>query len=615
MTQMIPLNLLTAGDNPRQMKDKEADKALVASLREHGLLQPLVVRIVEGDPAGAVYQVIAGNRRFAALKKIYGEDGTIAIPCIVRDASDTEALELALVENVIRENMTPVDQYEAMVKLVAAGVTEKEIAKRFSMKDVEVQRMLALGALHPDCLAAWRKGKIDYEYACALTMAGAERQPQLMKEFPSEWTLRRALTDKALTFEHAKFTRDEYEAAGGKIITDLFSEPDVEGEDFDVKTYADPAVFWKLQQLFIDSEVTRLREDGWGDVIVQQGDYIQRWQLHDRVSKKKKAERVCIILKRTNGEIITYLNCARDKKHFDQIQRALAKNAEPAGDDGEMQSGTPGSEGPDRPEDPTLSGALIHALSIAANKGMVEQFSKTMTIDEAMAAFLAMVLTSHQNVSVRLGDLARIVPDEHPVCKLFNILQDICGKKPNEAYFLSAWPERRQAIYSRLVEMPSRMLRQLFIAVVAGAMHYSGDGKTDGLAGYIGFGRIDPLRDFKFDEAFWSRTTKRYMENVAEQLACKGWMEGNVRRHKVKDAASMMAHLFADPGKVHHDIKVANYSGFDGCTREEMIARVEAWRPEGFGVMEALAVETTNIDEGDDDDTEEATGAAGDEAA
>lgn len=105
-------NIHDNDDNPRTRIENVED--LKASIKANGLLQPIVVR---GNQTNKHWKVIAGSRRFKACKEL----GLAAIPCIVIDSDDAKAYELATAENIVRENMTAVDEANAVSKLFAQG--------------------------------------------------------------------------------------------------------------------------------------------------------------------------------------------------------------------------------------------------------------------------------------------------------------------------------------------------------------------------------------------------------------------------------------------------------------------------------------------------------------
>jgi ParB family transcriptional regulator, chromosome partitioning protein len=160
-TTSIPLNKLTAWDG-NVRKTAGADTALTelaASIAAHGLLQSLVVR--RGKKG--TYEVVAGGRRLAALLQL-AEAGKIAndqaVSCSVI-ADDADGTEISLVENAIREQMHPADQFEAFRDLIDKGSPIADIAARFGVTDKVVEKRLKLARVSPAILTAYRDGRIS----------------------------------------------------------------------------------------------------------------------------------------------------------------------------------------------------------------------------------------------------------------------------------------------------------------------------------------------------------------------------------------------------------------------------------------------------------------------
>lgn len=159
-------------ENPRSEIGSVED--LKASIKANGLLQPIVVR--DGLP-NHHWKVVAGSRRFKACKEL----GMGAVPCYVIHADDKTAYELATAENIVRENMTAVDEANAVAKLFAQGKTRTEIGAMFgkSARWAEGRRRIAeLGGKAMEYLAA---GKINLGHAEVLTMC---RQEDVEKWLP-----------------------------------------------------------------------------------------------------------------------------------------------------------------------------------------------------------------------------------------------------------------------------------------------------------------------------------------------------------------------------------------------------------------------------------------------
>lgn len=185
-------------DNPRTCIENVED--LKASIKANGLLQPIVVR---GNQPNKHWKVIAGSRRFKACKEL----GLAAIPCIVIDADDEKAYELATAENIVRENMTAVDEANAVAKLFAQGKTRTEIGAMFgkSARWAEGRRKIVeLGKKAMEALAA---GKINLGHAEVLTMCRPEDVEKWldMAKWKSPEELKTAIMNERPLLERAPF--------------------------------------------------------------------------------------------------------------------------------------------------------------------------------------------------------------------------------------------------------------------------------------------------------------------------------------------------------------------------------------------------------------------------
>lgn len=140
----IPLNKISANPNqPRERFDADAFSGLVASIGKHGIMQPIVVR-----PREDGFELVAGERRWRAAKKA----GMTEIPAIVRKSSDSESLQLALVENIQREDLTPIEEAVAYKRLVDEfGCKQAELAELVGKNRATVANTMRLLGL-PDSL-------------------------------------------------------------------------------------------------------------------------------------------------------------------------------------------------------------------------------------------------------------------------------------------------------------------------------------------------------------------------------------------------------------------------------------------------------------------------------
>lgn len=260
-----PLDHLIRDDiaNARVDKGEDDIEGMMASIMAHGVASSLLVRPAkDGSDAFAVF---AGSRRLSALQKLLARGDVPAnfpVPITVCELTDEEAYELSLAENIIREAMHPVDQFEAFSRLADAGLTEAAIAGRFGIAERVVRQRRALGNLHPDIRAAWRAAKIPADTAQAFTLArDPMHQAQVYQQLLNRgWfdgdSVRRALGANHDAGAALKFVGVEaYRAAGGDVGEDLFGS---------TSALSDPALAKRLAAEALKKECERLvAEDGW----------------------------------------------------------------------------------------------------------------------------------------------------------------------------------------------------------------------------------------------------------------------------------------------------------------------------------------------------------------
>ena len=158
-------------DQPRQDFDQEELEALSQSIAEHGIVQPLTVREV----SGGYYQIIAGERRWRAARLANLSE----VPAVVIEADDKKAMELALIENLQRQDLNPVEEALGYQSLMADyGLTQEETAQRVGKSRPAVANSLRLLNLCPEVLAVLRKGAISAGHARAILTLKDPRQQQ-----------------------------------------------------------------------------------------------------------------------------------------------------------------------------------------------------------------------------------------------------------------------------------------------------------------------------------------------------------------------------------------------------------------------------------------------------
>ena len=258
-TQMIPLSKLTVSKrNVRKtVPNRDAHKRLMASIASQGVLQNLVV-VPEGK---GKFGVVAGGRRLRALQDL-AKNNTInknfEVECRVKD-KDADITEISLAENVRQEAMHPADQYEAFAELVAQGVPVEDIAAKFGITKLVVEKRLKLGRVAPKLLEEYRKGGIKLDCLMAFTVSDDhERQLACYKELSGRlwphavksWLLGEAVD--ARRGIGAFVGKAAYLKAGGAGAGDLFE---------DTFYLCDSSLVCELAQAKLDRAATKLAKE------------------------------------------------------------------------------------------------------------------------------------------------------------------------------------------------------------------------------------------------------------------------------------------------------------------------------------------------------------------
>ncbi len=165
VVEQVDVDLIAPNpQQPRSLFDPTAISELADSIREHGVIQPLIVSRPEGQ-GGAPYQLIAGERRLLASR----EAGLEKVPVIIREASSQSLLELALVENLQREDLGPLEEATAFKRLADEfGLTQEAIAARVGRSRSGVANSLRLLTLSEDIQVSLGRGEISAGHARAL---------------------------------------------------------------------------------------------------------------------------------------------------------------------------------------------------------------------------------------------------------------------------------------------------------------------------------------------------------------------------------------------------------------------------------------------------------------
>jgi ParB family transcriptional regulator, chromosome partitioning protein len=324
--QSVSLSALEpASGNPRRKIDRKSIEGLAASIRTDGILHNLVVTPVggqKGTKGGKKerYQIVSGSRRFEALRLLeqrgeLPEDFTVAVE-VRDDLSKDQTLRIATVENLQRQNMTPLEEAAALCKLVHKGVTLDDVVSQTGLSATTIKRRLALNGLCKEAKAALTKGEITLSQAEALTLGGDDAQQNILEQIEngseaSAGDIRATLLDDRPTVAIAIFPVEEYT---GTITTDLFAE--------DETSYFDDAEeFFRLQKAAV-AELYRHHLESAAWVELTEAYQIPEWKY--RKARKNQKSGVLINLA-PSGRVEVREGLVRPKISK-ETAKALAEN-------------------------------------------------------------------------------------------------------------------------------------------------------------------------------------------------------------------------------------------------------------------------------------------------
>ncbi|HLY48860.1 MAG TPA: ParB/RepB/Spo0J family partition protein [Solirubrobacteraceae bacterium] len=184
--RQLPVDLIAP--NPRQPRTAFEDEALIGladSIRERGVLQPVLVRPL----VGGRYELIAGERRWRAARMA----GLDSVPAVVRADDDAASLELALIENMAREELNPVDEARACAALVEElGLSREDVGLRVGRSRVAVSNLIRLLELPDEALELVERGVLSEGHGRALLLAAdhAERRRLARAAAEAGWSVR-----------------------------------------------------------------------------------------------------------------------------------------------------------------------------------------------------------------------------------------------------------------------------------------------------------------------------------------------------------------------------------------------------------------------------------------
>ena len=157
---------------PRKTFDEDKLEELASSIREHGIIQPVVLRSTDGG-----YEIVAGERRWRAARKA----GIKKIPCVIRELTDEQNMLVAIIENMQREDLNPIEEAEGVSRMIEVyGLTQEQVSKGVGKSRPYITNSLRLLKLSDDVREMTREGKLTAGHARALAgIKDIEKQKKL----------------------------------------------------------------------------------------------------------------------------------------------------------------------------------------------------------------------------------------------------------------------------------------------------------------------------------------------------------------------------------------------------------------------------------------------------
>ena len=204
---------------PREIFKEEELKELSTSIKEHGVIQPIIVRKI-----GDKYEIIAGERRFRASQLA----GKTTIPALVRNIDDKEAAKIALLENLQRSNLTPIEEaktYQTILKI--DNITQEELAANLGKSQSTIANKMRLLTLNEEVQTALLNSQISERHARSLLSLDQDQQVQMLHRIINEKLTVRQLDEEVMKIT-GKMPVDQTEVAqdtsmdGGALPVDTF---------------------------------------------------------------------------------------------------------------------------------------------------------------------------------------------------------------------------------------------------------------------------------------------------------------------------------------------------------------------------------------------------------
>ena len=259
VVKQIPLTQIGANpDQPRKTFTEDELADLAASIKEKGVLQPILLRAVSGKPY--MYEIVAGERRFRASKLA----GLTEIPALVKQITPESAMEIALIENVQRENLNPIEESNAYKNIMdKCGYDLSDVARLIGKSESYIKNTMRLDALPADVKSMVEKGNLSASQARLLVVA--EKPTELAKQI---------VNNKMSVVEAEKLVKGAARKTTSRAYVAKTMDPKVV-RDIEFKISDALGVKVKLQE----------RRGGAGQIILSFATRVQMQELIDKLTK------------------------------------------------------------------------------------------------------------------------------------------------------------------------------------------------------------------------------------------------------------------------------------------------------------------------------------------
>ncbi len=198
-------------DQPRKTFDEDKLKELASSILEHGIIQPVIVR-----KKGALYEIVAGERRWRAARIAKLRE----VPCIVKSFSDEENMLIAIIENMQREDLNPIEEAEGIEKVIKAhGLTQEEVAKTLGKSRPYITNAIRLLKLDGSIIESIKDGKLSAGHGrTLLSIEDKEERRNLANKIMQE-SLSVREVEKIISDEKGKVSQNKTTRKNSKDVS------------------------------------------------------------------------------------------------------------------------------------------------------------------------------------------------------------------------------------------------------------------------------------------------------------------------------------------------------------------------------------------------------------